>query len=309
MIFPLYELNDEDFELLVISICEEILWIGTINFSTWRDWWRDWKFTWKANNFPSKEWPLDWKIIIQSKHTKKINASCSDSDFDKLLDKEIPKIKKLKEEWFIDYYIIFTNRKLTGGKSDEYEKKVTKLTWWVKTFLIAEEKIQKFLNDYPLISKKHNLTSLLLPLEFYEEDLVELIKIFSEIKFDNDEIKNELQNIDKKIKKIDIELKNEINNLTKDYYENVLKKSYNFFNKIQLFLKDTKNEEYADMYEDTILDINEQIILKRDDYLKFDEILAYLTNYVEFKVKYFKKRRYIRFFLHYMYYNCDIGKS
>ncbi|MCD6394467.1 MAG: hypothetical protein J7M40_13290, partial [Planctomycetes bacterium] len=55
--YPLYNLNDKDFEDLSSLICERILGTGTIVFSTGKDGGRDAKFTGKANKFPSEAAP------------------------------------------------------------------------------------------------------------------------------------------------------------------------------------------------------------------------------------------------------------
>ena len=53
MRYPLYDLSWQEFENIVISICEEILGTGTIKFADGKDGGRDAKFTGTANNFPS----------------------------------------------------------------------------------------------------------------------------------------------------------------------------------------------------------------------------------------------------------------
>ena len=98
MKYPLNELSDDEFEALVASICEEILGTGTIIFSTGKDGGRDAKFTGTSNSFPSITAPWSGKFIIQAKHTVKIDASCSDSEFNAKLKLEVDRIKKLIEE-------------------------------------------------------------------------------------------------------------------------------------------------------------------------------------------------------------------
>ena len=88
--YPLHNLNDKDFEDLSALICKKILGTGTVVFSTGKDGGRDAKFTGKANNFPSEEPPWDGKFIIQAKHTTNPIASCSDSEFQTILKKELP---------------------------------------------------------------------------------------------------------------------------------------------------------------------------------------------------------------------------
>ena len=95
MRYPLYDLSWQEFENIVISICEEILGTGTIKFADGKDGGRDAKFTGTANNFPSNASPWKGKFIIQAKHTTNMLASCSDSEFNTLLKKEEKNYKRL----------------------------------------------------------------------------------------------------------------------------------------------------------------------------------------------------------------------
>jgi len=119
--YPLHNLVDKDFETLVALICKEILGTGTIVFSDGKDSGRDAKFTGTANRFPSETNPWNGKFIIQAKHTKKPEASCSDSGFNTILKDELPRLRKLKEDGKVDYYLQFTNRKLTGVQDPKIE--------------------------------------------------------------------------------------------------------------------------------------------------------------------------------------------
>lgn len=66
--------------------------------------------------------PWIGKIIIQAKHTHRNNASCSESDFQTILKTSIiPAIKKLKKKNEIDFYLLFTNRKLSGVQHPKIE--------------------------------------------------------------------------------------------------------------------------------------------------------------------------------------------
>jgi len=303
MKYPLENLTDSEFEDLVALICERILGMGTIVFSVGKDGGKDAKFVGKANQFPSKTNPWDGKIIIQAKHTQRSNASCSDSDFKSIIKNEIiPKIKKLKDNNEIDYYLLFTNRKLSGIQDAKREDIFT-ASVPVENRLIALERVQLWLKEYSKIVKTLNLNKLLLPIDFKEDDLKEIIFAFSS--FDIKE--SGLSDIPTKR---DIERKNKLNKLSKDYFDNVLKNNINYFDQIENFLKDPINEEFLNKYQNTINDINEEITVHRDEYEKFEEILNYLYKFVLGKSPELdNKRRLIRLFLHYMYYNCDIGKS
>jgi len=300
MNYPLHELDWQEFEEVVISICEEILGIMTIVYSDGKDGGRDGKFTGTANNFNS--W--SGKFIIQAKHTKDVGASCSDSKFTSLLTKEVLSIKKLIEDKKLDHYLIFTNRKLGGMQDPKIEDFIDE-ELNINNQVLGIERINKWLRDYPHIAKRHNLSRLLLPLQFYEEDLKDIVLAFCEINFDNDDIKK----IQRKNSRIPIEEKNDLNSMSQIYFNNVFKKSMKEFSLIEVFFKDPKNRKLKKKYDNTIDDIQEKIFVKRDDFNTFDEILVYLSDYIfNSHIQTLRDdRRFIRVFLHYMYFHCDIG--
>ena len=304
MRYPLYDLSWQEFENIVISICEEILGTGTIKFADGKDGGRDAKFTGTANNFPSSASPWNGKFIIQAKHTTNMIASCSDSEFNTLLKKEVENIKKLKDDYKIDNYIMFTNRKLTGLQDPKIEDFIEE-ELEINNQILGIERIQKWLQDYPQIVKKHKLDNLLLPLQFYEEDLKDIIVSFSDIDFSNDD----LQEIKRKNDKIKIEDKNGLNSLSEEYFNNSLKRSIKEFAEIEHFFKSPKNSKLARMYDNTIDDIQSKILVKRSEFYTFEQVLEYLYDYMLNKHELVLKdnRRLIRVFLHYMYFHCDIG--
>ncbi len=304
MNYPLYDLTWQEFENIAISICEEILGIGTINFSVGKDGGRDGKFTGTANHFPSDASPWRGKFIIQAKHTTNMVASCSDSEFNTLLKKEVKSLKDLKDDNKIDNYLMFTNRKLTGLQDPKIEDFVEE-ELDINNQIIGLERIQKWLEYYPQIAKKHKLDNLLLPLQFYEEDLKDIIVSFSDIDFSNDD----LQEIQRKNDKIKIEDKNDLNKMSKDYFNNSFKRSIKDFVEIEHFFKSPKNTKLTKMYDNTIDDIQSKILVKRSEFHTFEEIIEYLYDYILNKQELALKdnRRLIRVFLHYMYFHCDIG--
>ncbi len=120
-------------------------------------------------------------IITQAKHTQRNNASCSESDFQSILKKSvIPAIQKLKKKDEIDYYLLFTNRKLSGGQHPKIEDIFNKDTR-VENRVIVIEQIELWINTYPSIAKKLNLNKLLLPLNFDENDLRLIVNSFSKL--------------------------------------------------------------------------------------------------------------------------------
>jgi hypothetical protein len=278
---------------------------GTINFSTGADGGRDGTFTGKAENFPSKASPWEGKFIIQAKHTEKPTAKCSDYDFERKLKNEVNnRLETLVDNNELDYYLVFTNRKLSGIAdakiSDFIDTNVE-----VENRVIGDERIQLWLKEYPDIGKALNLNKLFLPLEFYEKDLQEIIIKFSEMK---KELGDTARRDHDQLKYIDKTRKNELNKLGKDYFDFMRKNSLAYFNSIQMFLKDPINKNYREYYENTVSDLQAKILIKRDEFFQFETILEDLYDYVLQNSPELKdKRRVIRVFLHYMYFNCDIG--
>ena len=303
MKYPLEYLTDTEFEDLVALICERILGMGTIVFSVGKDGGKDAKFNGKANNFPSETAPWNGKIIIQAKYTQRPNASCSDSDFKQILKKDvIPVIKELIKNSEIDYYLLFTNRKLSGIQDKKIEDLLNEQTN-IENRVIGTERINLWLEEYPEIAKTLNLNRLLMPLEFDEEDLKEIVLSFSKL----DVKKGDLPEIPEER---DIEKKNELNKLSKDYFDNVIKKNMQYFEQITEFLSNPDNKDLLNKYENTIDDLNEEITIHRGEYEKFELILNHLYKIVLSKFPELDfKRTLVRTFLHYMYYNCDIGKN
>lgn len=306
MKYPLYELNDKEFEKLVALICEQILGTGTITFSDGKDGGRDAKFTGKANKFPSEVKPWEGRFIIQAKHTSELIASCSDSGFNTILKKEVKKINVLKEEDRVDYYLLFTNRKLSGIQDAKIENFIDENSG-VGNCIIGDEQIQLWLQEYPKIVKTLDLNKLLLPLQFYEKDLKGIIIAFSKTKIPSDKIKEIVDGISR----ITVEKKNELNNLGKEYFDLSFKKSLDEFGRIKSFLEDPRNSKFKEYYYNTTSDLQSKIAVEQEEYKTFEEIIEYLYDFVfdNNREQLRNQRRLIRVFLHYMYFNCDIGRE
>ena len=143
--YRLYELNDEEFELLVIQICIQVLGTGTFSFAVGKDGGRDGRFEGTAQSYPSTSAPLAGKFVIQAKHTRDGSASCSDSDFSQIMKEEILRIKKLVENGELNHYLLFTNRRLTGIKDEKARKLLEKVANLQTGNLVAKETITNYL--------------------------------------------------------------------------------------------------------------------------------------------------------------------
>lgn len=304
--YPLHDLNEDEFENLTTLICRKILGEAVIPFAKGTDGGRDGRFHGKANSFPSESQPWEGQIVIQAKHTTKVNASCSDSEFQKILkDEVLPAIERLKSVDKITHYMLFTNRKLTG-KQDEKIEDLIDCTTGIPNIVIGLEKIQQWLKSFSDVVRDAKLRDLLNPLQFDETDLKEIITLIHTSIPDN----KELENASHDLTFIDKDKKNELNKLSQEYFDDVIKKHYIYFDFIKTFLSDPINTKIKDLYEDTIDELNAKIAIFRNEYAAFENILEELYDHVITSNPDLKfKKRLVRVFLNYMYCSCDIGKK
>ena len=274
--YPLYDLDDKEFENLTTLLCRKILGEGVIPFAQGTDGGRDAKFNGKANLIPSESKPWEGKIVIQAKHTNKINASCSDSDFQRRLKNEVlPAIERLKAIDKIEYYLLFTNSKLTGKQDEKIEDLINANTG-IPNLIIADEKIQQWLQSYSDIVKEAKLQDLLRPLQFDESDLKNLIEAFHK----NSPLSEPLDKNVVDFSYVEMEEKNELNKLSKDYFDNVMQRHYSHFESIRSFLKDPINKPLKEQFDDLVDELNAKITIYQNDYFAFESLLDELYDHL-----------------------------
>mgnify|MGYP001358393160 FL=1 len=80
------------------------------------------------------------------------------------------------------------------------------------------------------------------------------------------------------------------------------------FEKIERFLASPQNEEIKEYYFDVVSELSNLITIKRDNFDAFEEIFWRIYTMIcdgSEELKGYK--RHVMTFLHYMYYNCEIG--
>ena len=305
--YRLYELNDEEFERLVVRISIRWLGQGVTGFAAGKDAGRDGKFEGTAQAFPSERKPLSGKFVLQAKHVAAPNKSCSDRDFVGLLQKEHSKVSKLVANGLCDHYIVFTNRKLTAGADSEHIAGLIKLGL-KSAHIIGIERLHVALEDF--IEIKNSLPNLLdvSPFQFEPTELVEVIQAIHQYANHETDAFDSAHDFEKvKLK----DEKNKINGLSDEYFQQlVVNDSMPHFSRIEDFLKNPRNRQFADLYHDAADDLKEKILVNRAKFKVFDEVFAFLSEQVQnSKEKLRYKRRMVRVLLHYMYCNCDIGSK
>ncbi|OAV72939.1 hypothetical protein Barb6_00687 [Bacteroidales bacterium Barb6] len=310
--FPYENINNEEFENLVIRISKELFGAGCKTFSTGRDGAKDSWFEGTANRFPSEAAPWKGKTNIQAKHTTTLNASCSDNDFSvnqtSVIAKEIKRLQVVLQTTPFDNYVIFTNRKLPGEAHSNIIKMLADSLGIQHVDIIGREQLDTYLTDYPHIAYQFGLDKFLPPLRFYERDLRDIIVAFSEKRTD---ISTTAKDYLTSYTIIDKERKNELNNLSQEYFDFIKSHSLQYFDEIERFLHNPKNDTYTKMYSNTVSDLQEVITIERNRFNEFEYIIKHIVDYVVSnnadKLK--DLRQIVRVFVHFMYFNCDIGKT
>lgn len=304
--YRLYELNDEEFERFIIRICSKWLGDGVIPFAPGRDGGRDGKFFGTAQSFPSTTAPATGHFVIQAKHVSLPNKSCSDGDFERLLADEYPKLERLSAAGICDHYIVFTNRRLTGGAEEKLVAEMLK-HGPATAHLIGVERLNMELEkDAELRKLLPNLQDAI-PFRFNQDELIEVIgavhdyvtstdgSMFdSAYDFNTVHIRN---------------VKNPANGLSDEFYRNIIvADSMPYFRAVEDFLKNPRNEELANLYHDAADELKQKIFLRRSEFRSFDEVFGFVYEEVQSQRSALRgKRKMISIVLHYMYCNCDIG--
>jgi len=302
--YRLYELDDQDFEQLVTQLCIEVLGTGTVSFAPGRDGGRDGRFHGTAQHFPSTTSPYTGKFIIQAKHTKRPGASCKDTEFGRIIKTELPRIQDLVTNQELDYYLLFTNRSLPAGKDHKILVTIERIRGVKNAHLVASETISHYLVRHPTIWTSLGFDRYQTPFRISPNDLADVIHGFHTTVRDGHGGFHSATNFNY----VDKEIKNTVNGLTKPYYEYLQRDSLPHFANVKAFLEDPRNEELRALYHDTADDLKAKIIATRQQFTAFDDILIFTCDMiVEGNPSLRGKKRLVRVFLHYMYFDCDIG--
>src|ERR1035437_1776682 len=146
--FYLEDLDDADFELVVVGICRKILGVGVTSFCAGRDGGRDARFEGKTECFPSSASPIEGRIVVQAKHTINSDAACHDTEFEGIVKKEIPRIKRQLDEKELTHYIMFTNRRKSGGADSRIVNMIRDGAGLQDVWLRGREDIEADLRSY-----------------------------------------------------------------------------------------------------------------------------------------------------------------
>jgi len=203
--------------------------------------------------------------------------------------------------------LLFTNRRLTGGADQKLIDALLKLG--LKTaYIIGNERLSMALDQFPLIRDSLPNSADPIPFRFIPDDLVDVIDALHAFAGSATSAFNSARDFGAiRIK----EEKNKINGLGRDYYEQIIvNDSMPHFARLEEFLKNPRNEKFAELYHDAADEIKQKILVNRPKFGAFEETFAFLNEAIQTQRSSLKgRRRLVNIVLHYMYFNCDIGSK
>jgi len=309
------DLHEDQFEKLIVLLCQRLLGIATQGFAKGPDGGRDAKFVGTAELYPSQNAPWTGTVIIQAKHTHGYNRSFSELDFyskssnNTVIGQEIPRIKKLREAGQLDHYMLFANRRLTGLSEAEIREHIAaQCDIPVSSIcLCGQEQLELWLKRFPEVAQEANLDLVDSPLLVSPDEIAEVVQAFSHQKERLLELLDDPPTV-----RVSYERKNDINNMTEEYAKYQLRKYLKETAQIRTFLAAPENIELLRMYESAVDEIQSKIIAKRKDYQTFDNVMNHVLDVLFSRDPVLRQnthKRLTRAMLFYMYWNCDIGET
>ncbi|QWF59781.1 hypothetical protein KM864_11135 [Ralstonia solanacearum] len=314
MKFAYEDLSDDQFEVLIVLLCQRLLGIAVQGFAKGPDGGRDAKFVGTAELHPSKTAPWVGTVIVQAKHTNGYNRSFSELDFystsssNTVVGKEVPRIKKLREAKQLDHYMLFANRRLTGNSETEIRDYIAAECGVPASsiYLCGLEQLELWLKRFPEVAQEANLDAVDSPLIVSPDDLAEVVQALARQKDGLTALLDDPPTV-----RVTYEEKNTLNNMTSAYAKEQRRKYLKETAQIRTFLAAPENIELLRIYESVVDEFQLKILAKRKDYQTFDEVMEYLVDLLFNRdpvLRQHAHKRLTRAILFYMYWNCDIGE-
>ncbi len=304
------DLEDGQFERLVVQCMRKLFGAGVQGFAPGKDGGRDARYEGIAARFPSQASPWRGVTIGQAKHTAAVNAHYNEAAFSSdskssVVSKEIERLKKLRADGEIDNYILFSNRRLGGVVGPALQRRIETEVGLLQgsVHLIGVERLNELLVEFPDLLALARIDPVDAPLLPSSRDLAEVVLAIA------DELEPAATALPP-AKRIAYDAKNEENKMSPEFAAELSRRYLPYTRRIDEFFADPQNEPILRRYEGTVEDFQLKIIARRRDYQSFDDVFNYL---VEVLVKrdpaLAGRAKLVRIMLFYMYWSCDIGKQ
>lgn len=303
------ELSASDFEDLVVDLCRILLGEGTHGFAEGRDGGRDARFDGTTNDYPSARAPWSGITIIQAKHVSRSNASYSDTDFkgsSGVLKNEIPRIKQLIDAGGLDHYMMFANRKLTGGADSTIRNRISQECGLdsADIQIMGVDDIDRLLREHKDVVERHGLDLLAAPLRITRDGLAEVIEAMYDAIGSTEPATN-----DDPVKRTSLKRKNELNNVSDDEIDPLRKRYLKDTSRVDVFLSNPMNRDLLEKYNEAVDELNcrlPDLIKQTGSFMgAWNRIYDIVTDH---EVILRRNGRLVRVVQFYMYWNCDFGR-
>lgn len=303
------------FETLVVLLCQELLGASVQGFATGPDGGRDARFEGTAQLHPSTAAPWQGRVIIQAKHTNGYNGSFSEADFysedrkTSVLGDELPRISALRLSGELDHYMLFSNRRLTGGTESALRHTIAD-SCAIPTesvYLCGVEQLELWLRRFNAVANMADLDPVDSPLIASPEDLAEVVEAFARHSSLVDEVLDDPPTV-----RVSLATKNRLNGMTDSYSQLQRRKYLKDTEQIRRFLAAPENADILPLYEGAADEFQAKIVAHRADYQSFDKVMEYLIDLLFARDAVLRQRqhkRLTRALVFYMYWNCDIGET
>ncbi|ABF88916.1 conserved hypothetical protein [Myxococcus xanthus DK 1622] len=307
------DLSPEQFESLVVFLCQQLLGISVQGFSKGPDGGRDAKFIGTAELLPSRSAPWRGTVIVQAKHTNGVNKTFSDADFfgeattETVLGKEIPRIKSLRAANALDHYMLFSNRRLAGNADEAIRGLLSRECGLPhgSLYLCGVEQLEMWLKTFPQVATLANIDPVDSPLIVSPDELAELVEAFAR----NQQVIQAAVD-SPPTPRVSYADKNSLNNMSEDYARQQRRNYLKDTTQIQAFLAAPENLQLRRLYETVVMEFQLKITAKRKSHQSFDDVLEYLTDLLFGRDPVLRSnKRLTRAMLFYMYWHCDIGTT
>lgn len=314
MKFAYEDLSEDQFEKLIVLLCQRLLGMSVKGFAKGPDGGRDAKFIGTAELHPSRVAPWAGTVIVQAKHTNGYNRHFGEADFystksqDTVIGKETPRITKLRKERQLDHYMLFANRRLAGNADQVITQHIAKECGLAEgsIYLCGLEQLELFMKQFPEVPGLADLDPVDSPLIVSPDELAIVVEAIASHEVDLSAVLNAPP-----ADRTSYEAKNALNNMTAEYATALRKRYLKDTAQIRTFLAAPENREVLKSYESTAEEFQMKIISKRKDFQNFDAVMEYLLDLLFQRdpiLRQKQHRRLTRAVLFYMYWNCDIGE-
>ncbi|MGI5499374.1 ABC-three component system protein [Lentzea sp. CA-135723] len=306
------DLDDSQFERLVVECARKLFGIGVQSFAAGVDGGRDARFEGTAERFPSTAEPWTGLTIVQAKHTNATNVHYSDSEFSgtaksSTLSEEVIRIKKLVDAGEVDNYILFANRRLGAVTHEKVKKQIAAESGLdpKKVFLAGTEYLEDLLHRFPDLVLLARIDPIDGPLLASSKDLAEVIIAIAR-EFNLPLLDNDAPVVDR----VTYAKKNELNNMSTAFAKTLSDRYLPYTSQIGRFLANPANVELRELYESAVEDFQLKIVAHRSEFQSFDKVFNYLIDLLIHRdVVLSRNKRLLRAMLFYMYWHCDIGET